>query len=165
MATTMKQKTPLRMTLAMTKLFCPHMDDVRQKMECGDWGIRLLDGCFCHQYDEFPDLFHDVGIAPIFLIAHSSRLTQPLDVGLSAIHRSSIQRVCHEYFSAILTITNCKSHMRFSRDRQSMIGFIATISGQSALVGARWAFPGTAACRGSQNGTAAVIEGSRPANR
>jgi hypothetical protein len=36
---------------------------------------------------------HDLGIVPIFLPAHSSHLTQPLDVAMFAIHKSAIGRV------------------------------------------------------------------------
>jgi hypothetical protein len=38
-------------------------------------------------------MYHDLGILPIFLLAHSSHLTQPLDVGLFPIHKSAIHRV------------------------------------------------------------------------
>jgi hypothetical protein len=36
---------------------------------------------------------HDLGILPIFLPAHSSHLTQPLDVRLFAIHKPAIHRI------------------------------------------------------------------------
>jgi hypothetical protein len=76
-----------------TELFFPSVESVRQKLEYGSWGILLLDGCSCHHSDEFLDTCHDVGILPVFLPAHSSHLTQPLDVGLFEIHKCTIQRV------------------------------------------------------------------------
>jgi hypothetical protein len=43
--------------------------------------------------DEFLDACHERGILSIFLPAHSSHLTQTLDVGLSATHHSAVHRV------------------------------------------------------------------------
>jgi hypothetical protein len=76
-----------------TEVFFPHVHDVRRRIGYGGWGILLLDGCSCHHSDDFLDRCHDLGILPIFLPAHSFHLTQPLDVGLFAIHKSAIQRV------------------------------------------------------------------------
>jgi hypothetical protein len=53
----------------------------------------LLDGFSCHHLYDFLDICHDLGILPIFLSAQSSHLTQPLDVGPFAIHKSAIHRV------------------------------------------------------------------------
>jgi hypothetical protein len=77
----------------VTYVFFPHVQDGRRRIGYGGWGILLLDGCLCHHSDDFLDFCHDLGILPIFLPAHSSHLTQPLDMGLFAIHKSAIHRV------------------------------------------------------------------------
>jgi hypothetical protein len=53
----------------------------------------LMDDSSCHHSGECLDMCNDVGVLPTFLITHSSHPTQPLDVGLLAIHKSAIQRV------------------------------------------------------------------------
>jgi hypothetical protein len=79
-----------------TEVFFPHVQDVRRRIGYGGWGILLLDGCSCHHSDDFLDMYHNLGILPIFLPADSSHLTEPPDVGLFAIHKSAIHRVVHQ---------------------------------------------------------------------
>jgi hypothetical protein len=55
--------------------------------------ILLIDGCSCHDLDEFLDACHERGILSIFFPTRSSHLTQSLDVGLFTIHKSAVYRV------------------------------------------------------------------------
>ena len=62
------------------EIFFP--DLMRKRIEKNYLGLALLllDGCSCHISDYFLDLCTEYGVEPVFLPAHSSDQTQPLDL-------------------------------------------------------------------------------------
>ena len=46
--------------------------------------VLILDGCSCHKAEAFKELLHHYNVTMLFLVPHSSHMTQPLDVGIFA---------------------------------------------------------------------------------
>ena len=46
--------------------------------------VLIIDGCSCHKAEAFKELLRRHNVAMLFLVPHSSHMTQPLDVGIFA---------------------------------------------------------------------------------
>ena len=46
--------------------------------------VLILDGCSCHKAEAFKELLHRHNVTMLFLVPHSSHMTQALDVGIIA---------------------------------------------------------------------------------
>ena len=47
-----------------------------------DKAVLIMDGCSCHQIEPFMEVFAQMRIEVRFLVAHTSHLAQPLDLGI-----------------------------------------------------------------------------------
>ena len=71
----------------LTEIFIPHVEEVRngfrQRLEhFNERAVLILDGCTSHKMERFQTLLESKNITMLFLVPHSSHLTQPLDLGV-----------------------------------------------------------------------------------
>jgi hypothetical protein len=71
----------------------PYVENTRSKLNYQGEAVVILDGCSRHGSDHFLDEMSYYGIVPLFLPAHSSDQTQPLDLGIFALEKAEAMRI------------------------------------------------------------------------
>jgi hypothetical protein len=70
----------------------PYVSETRERLKYNGQALVILDGCTCHSSDFFLDEATHEGVRPLFLPAHSSDQTQPLDLGIFGLDKSEAAR-------------------------------------------------------------------------
>ena len=71
----------------LNDIFIPHVEATRETLRrrlgaFNERAVLILDGCSCHTNERFRQFLESKNITMMFLVPHSSHLTQPLDLGV-----------------------------------------------------------------------------------
>ena len=71
----------------LTDIFIPHVEATRETLRrrlgtFNERAVLILDGCSCHTNERFQQFLESKNITMMFLVPHSSHITQPLDLGV-----------------------------------------------------------------------------------
>ena len=71
----------------LNDIFLPYVDARREEMRrqrghFNERAVLIMDGCTNHKLEQFLNLLESKNITPVFLVPHSSHLTQPLDLAV-----------------------------------------------------------------------------------
>ena len=80
----------------LNDIFLPHVEERRevlrrQRGNFNERAVLIMDGCTCHKLTPFLTLLASKNVTPVFLVPHSSHLTQPLDLGIFGRLKSIIR--------------------------------------------------------------------------
>ena len=80
----------------LNDVFIPYVEEKREvlRRQRGDFNERavlIMDGCTSHKLEQFQNLLESKNITPVFLVPHSSHMTQPLDLGIFGRLKSLIR--------------------------------------------------------------------------
>ena len=83
--------------LWLTEVFVPAVDEpratLRQQLGTFDEkAVLIMDGCKDHKIEPFRELLVTKNITVVFLVPHSSHLSQPLDLGIFGWLKSLTRR-------------------------------------------------------------------------
>ena len=78
----------------VNEVFLPTVEKKRARLRemMGDFNdnvVLIMDGCSSHKIEPFMEVFAQKRIAVRFLVAHTSHLTQPLDLGIIWLCKTS----------------------------------------------------------------------------
>ena len=81
----------------LTDIFIPHVEATRETLRrrlgtFNERAVLILDGCSSHTSERFWQFLESKNITMMFLVPHSSHLTQPLDLGVFGL----VQRVMRD---------------------------------------------------------------------
>ena len=95
----------------LKEVFIPHVEETRRTLRqtigpFDDRAILLLDGCSSHKMAAHAQLLASKNITLLFIPAHSSHLTQPLDLGIFCLVKRLLRREASYALDANLTNNN-----------------------------------------------------------
>ena len=72
--------------LWLVEVFIPAVEERRASLRrqlgtFNEKAVLIMDGCKCHKIEPFRQMLAEKNITVVFLVAHSSHLTHPLDLG------------------------------------------------------------------------------------
>ena len=78
----------------VNEVFLPTVEKKRARLrkmmgDFNDKAVLIMDGCSAHKIEPFIEVFQQRRIEVIFLVAHTSHLTQALDLGIFAVCKTS----------------------------------------------------------------------------
>jgi hypothetical protein len=111
-------------TVWAEEIFLPHVARTRESLGYPGYGYLLIDGFSGHDSERFLDgcLYH--GIVPVFLPAHSSDQTQPLDLVTFGLAKRVFSRASRapELNMQSSNIANIMKALRHATDPMSVMG-------------------------------------------
>ena len=76
----------------LSEVFYKYVQQKRELLNYQGVAILMLDGCTCHNTERLYEVCKQLNIKIIWLPSHSSHKTQPLDLGIFAIHKFYLRR-------------------------------------------------------------------------
>ena len=94
----------------VNEVFLTKVEEKRARLRrmIGDFDdkvVLIMDGCSAHKIEPFMEVFAQKRIVVRFLVAHSSHLTQPLDLGIFAVCKN-IMRTRTQYVISLRVLDN-----------------------------------------------------------